>query len=311
MRVTTQGYTNLLIEQLNRLGARQVALQAQAATGQRVSRPEDDPLAAAHLLEMQSERRATVQFGRNIEAERHRATASFSAIKALKRISDRAGEIATLADELKSPADLAQYGSEVDQLIREALQLANTRHNGGYLFAGTRSDQPAFAAVVSAAGTITTVRYQGNESVPEIEIAEGRTLTGASIGANLGGGGPKGLLQDQASGADFFEHLLSLRDHLLAGNTTAIADKDRANLARDEEALLFHISQNGLAQARLQAASQLHATRVEEVDARATSEVGADLAQTLAELSATTTAYQAALQSSAQIMRLSLMDYLR
>jgi flagellar hook-associated protein 3 FlgL len=69
------------------------------------------------------------------------------------------------------------------------------------------------------------------------------------------------------------------------------------------------ISQNGAVQTRLEALKQQNDSRFGDVEQLVSREVDADLAQSMVKLSQTQTAYQAAVQSGAQIMKLSLLDY--
>src|SRR6185436_14316183 len=144
------------------LTGRQAQLQDQIATGQRVRRPEDDPAAAARILNYQDETRALRQYERNIGSLRDRAQATYTVLRELKKVSDRAGELAVLADDTKSPESLETYAVEVTQLTQRAVQLANTKWNGEYLFAGTRSDQAPFAITQDPGGYVTAVAYSGN-----------------------------------------------------------------------------------------------------------------------------------------------------
>ncbi|MCC6233777.1 MAG: flagellin, partial [Verrucomicrobiales bacterium] len=106
MRVTASTFPDSLLGQLNRLAVRQTRLQQQAATGQRLTMPDDDPVAMRRVLDMQGEASRVGQYIRNIDRQRELADASFSAVKSIKTIVDRASEIATLADDLKSPEEL-------------------------------------------------------------------------------------------------------------------------------------------------------------------------------------------------------------
>lgn len=311
MRVTSNTFSNNLLEHLNRLGVRQSRLQNQAATGQKVQSPGDDPGAMQRVMDWQAEARSVAQYQRNIGAAQETATAGYSAVTALKKISDRAGEIAILADGMRTPEELATYASEVTQLIKQAVQIGNTRQNGSYLFSGTLSDQPAFALATDAAGAVTSVTYQGNASVAEIEIAQGVLISAQVPGANAGGAGQRGLFADSNSGADLFNHLISLQNNLAAGNVSAIATTDRPALAADEDNILFHASRYGVVQSTLEATSETMTERDLNLGSQVSAAANADLAETMVQFSATQTAYQAALQSSARILNLSLMDFLR
>jgi flagellar hook-associated protein 3 FlgL len=311
MRVTANAYSNALIEQLNSLSLRQSRLQAEAATGQKLRLPEDDPAGMRRVLDLQTESSAVSQYRNNISRQQDLATAVYGAIKSLKTISDRVGEIAILADGLKSPEELAAYASEVTQLIKQAVEIANTKHNGSFLFAGTANDRAPFVPTTDAAGDVTAVAYSGNSDLAECEISEGLTLTAQVPGVNSSGAGTRGLLVDSSSGADFFSHLISLQHHLATADVDAIAATDRPQLQRDEDNILFQVSRNGAIQARLEASGALLADRSSSLNTQISNAVDADLAQTLVQFNAAQNAYQAALQSGAKIFDLSLMNYLR
>ena len=311
MRVTFNTFPNSLVTQLGDLASRQIRLQNQAATGQRIEFPEDDPAAVRRVLDLQTESKALDQYKRNIANLQDQANASYDVIKGLKTISDQAGEIATLADGTKSPEELKIYATQVNEMIRYAVQLSNSRNRGDYLLGGTRSDQVPFVATENAAGQVTAVSYQGNTSLAESEIAQGTTLTALTLGANTSNAGPLGLISDNRVGADFFNHLISLQNNLLAGNTDAISNSDRPALGRDEENIISHVANSGSVMARLETSATLATNRNASLQTLVSKEADADLAETLVRLTSTQTAYQAALQSGAKILNLSLMDYLR
>jgi flagellar hook-associated protein 3 FlgL len=310
MRVTGNFFNNSLAAQLNALASRQYRLQNQVTTGQRIQAPEDDPAAMQRALNLRAEQQSNQQYANNIANLKDRASASFDALKAMQKISDRVGEIATLADGTKSPADLQSYATELNQLIKQAAQLMNGKQGGSFLFGGTKSDQPPFAVTTDANGIVTAVTYNGNDTVPSAEIASGQTLSVDVPGQNNTGTGPRGLVTDSRSGADFFNHLISLQNHLLAGDTASIASTDRPALQKDEDNFLYHISNNGAAQTRLDTAAAVADTQSTSLDQMISKETGADMTQTIVQLNQAQYAYQAALQSGASIMRTSLLDYL-
>ncbi|MDB6054764.1 MAG: flagellin [Verrucomicrobiales bacterium] len=310
MRVTSQTFPSSLTSQLNSLAERQNALQTEAATGQRISLPEDDPAAMRRVLDMESETKNIAQYKSNISSQLELASVSFNSVQGLKKIVDRAGEIATLADGLKSPQELSLYGKEVGELVKQALQLTNTKNRGDYIFSGTKSDASPFTATFDNNQNITSVSYQGNTTVSEVEISEGVTLSSQAPGANTTGTGPAGLVTDTRTGADLFAHLISLQQNLTSGNTAAIAATDRGAIAKDEEHMAYHIGTNGAVQARLDTTNAILDQRQLSLEGLVSKETDADLAQTLVHLHETQSAYQAALQSGASMLSRSLLDYL-
>lgn len=311
MRVTANTFSNSLVDQLSKLAIRQGRLQHQAASGQRITDPDDDPVAMRRVLDMQTEARSNTQHLRNIQRNQEVATASFASIKALSKVMDRAGEIATLADGLKSQDELNSYAAEINEFIQESVGFANAKNRGDYLFGGTRADQPPFVMTRNADGLVTDVTYQGNTDLAENEISTGLTIAPQSLGANTSGAGPRGLITDSRSGADVFKHLIALRDNLLAGDTDAIANVSRKQLAADEDNLIYHIGTNGAVQSRLETASAMVKQRSQSIEGLVSKEVDADLAETMVRLGEVQTAYQAALQSGGSILKQSLLDYIR
>ncbi len=304
MRIAGTTYTETLVGRLNQLAARQFALQNQISTGQRIQKPEDDPAGMAQALNLQAQSSAASQYAQNISTLQTRADQSYNALQSLKSISDRAGEIATLADSTKTPAQLQVYAAEVQQLIQQAVKFANSTDGSQYLFGGTKDNQPPFVATYAANGQVTAVSYQGNTSVAETEIGQNTTTAVDVPGGNDTGSGPRGLLSDNRYGADLFNHLLSLENHLRAGDTAAIAGVDHPALGKDEDNLIFHVANNGVNQARLESAATSTSSQLSSLKQAFTSVTGADVTQSIVQLTQTQSTYQAALQSSSVLLQM-------
>lgn len=311
MRITNNTFPNTLRDQLTRLTERQARLQNQAATGQLLTLPEDNPAAMRRVLDMQNEAGSVGQYLNNVARHQELAQTTYSGLKALRSIVDRAGEIATLAGGVQPGRDLQLYATEVNGLIEQALQVANSQNRGDYLFAGTRADQAAFTSTRDVNGNVTGVTYQGNTDVAESEVSDRLELSAQVPGANATSAGARGLMSDSRSGADIFGHLLLLRDRLQAGDAAAVTANSLKEFKADEEHLLVHIGANGATQARLETAESLLKDRSTSIESLVSQEADADLAQTLVRLSEIQTAYQAALQSGGSILNRSLLDYLR
>jgi len=312
MRIAGTSYTDSLVSQLNFLTSQQYQLQSQVSTGQRIQKPEDDPAGMAQALGLQTDTAAATQYAQNISTLQTGATTAYSAMQQIKTISDRAGEIATLADGTKTPAELQAYATEVNQLIQQAVQLANGKNGDHYIFSGTKSDTPPFSATTDASGNVAAVTYQGNTSVSQTEIAQGTTLAIDTPGANTTGSGPRGLLADSRYGADFFNHLISLQKDLASGNTANISKVDQPALTKDEDNLIYQISNNGVLQSRLDSAATSTSNLQSSLQQSLTKVAGVDMTKAITELSQAQSTYQAALSSSSVLLQLqqSVLVYL-
>jgi flagellar hook-associated protein 3 FlgL len=304
MRIAGTSYTQSMTSQINVLAARQFKLQNQATTGQSIQAPEDDPAGMAQALGLQAESSNVAQYAENISTLQNRAALVGNALQQLKTITDRVSELATQSDSLSSPDQLQANASETTQLIQQAVQVMNSKDGDQYLFGGTTSGQPPFVATTDANGNVTGVTYQGNTSITENEIGQNSTVTVDVPGENNSGSGPRGLIGDSRYGADLFNHMISLQNHLLAGDTAAINTTDQPALTKDEDNLIYQVSGNGAVQSRLEVAAAMASTQQTSLTNSLSTVAGADLTQTLTQLSQAQNAYQIALQSSSTIMQL-------
>jgi flagellar hook-associated protein 3 FlgL len=155
------------------------------------------------------------------------------------------------------------------------------------------------------------VTYQGNTSTAQTQIGPSSTATAQVPGENNSGSGAPGLFADSRTGSDLFNHLIALQQDLAAGNTTAISSTDSPAITQDDNHIITQISANGVMQAGLNAASSMASTATTDIATQISGETNADLAQTMTQLSQTQTAYQAALESGAMMMKTSLLNYIQ
>ena len=314
IRVATNTFSDSLITQLNQIQVNEQQLQNQAATGLRVQNPEDDPAAMRRILDLQAQSASVTQYQQNITQIQQQSTAAYSAMQSLQTIANQASEIATSADGTTSSQDLATYATQVTQLIQQAAQLMNSQFEGSYLFGGTLTNQAPYVVNQNSAGQVTSVDYQGNTTVPSVEIAPGITLAAVpNVGANTSGSGPQGLITDSRSGADFFNHLISLQNDLLAGNTGAISSTDATNLQNDSDNITQQIATTGALQSRMEAETSIAQSQSSALDQLTSSQADADMATVLTQLQSAQLAYQAAAASGANLLNLnlSLVSYLQ
>lgn len=297
MRIASNTLSDSMIRQIQQLTSDQAKLQMQVSTGRRITQPEDDPAAIGRVLNLQSEQRAIAQYGNNAQRAMTLAQASYSGLQALKKVSDRASELATLATGALSPDAMRAYATEVDQLLEQALQLANSRQGGDYIYGGTRVDVPPFEATRED-GKIDSIVYVGNADRASIPLSEATEIAPATTG------------ETNAGIAAFLNNLKELRDALQNGNLDQISEIQQG-LETAEDAIISAMADNGGIQARIEAAQSQQQDRVTSIETLISNESSVDLPTTIVKLSQTQTAYQAALASAAKIMNLSLLDYIR
>ena len=237
MRVTAASFGNDFRTQIAKLAERQMRVQRQIATGQRIDSPSDDPQAMRRVLDLRAELRVLNQYQDNIGKVRENSTVAYSSLNAMKKLNDRAGEIATMADASKPTEALQAYGKEINQLLEEAVRLANTKHRDVYIFSGTNSTTATYGTTRDANDDITAVTWGGNSNTTKVDVAADST-----VGSNYPAEGAQGILKNSTNGADFIAHLITLRDNLNSGNTTNIKSNGIANVKSDETNFINHFS---------------------------------------------------------------------
>lgn len=298
MRVPTNAFPTAVAAQLQQLTSRQAQLQSQAASGQRVTNPNDDPAAMGRFLNIQAEKQQLQQFAQTNAHAQAISQTTYSGASQLKSLSDRAGELSVLGSGVNSPDAYNAYAIETNQLIEQALQTANVKFSGDYVFGGVKTNSAPFTAVRDANGDITSISYDGAATAAQMRIAEGSTISPSTDGVT------------NQKFADFMNNLVGLRDAMKSG-TIASVQTAHQNLQSSEDDLIETISGIGAVQTRLETAATQNQARFADLQTMGSRETDADLAQTIVKLTQSQTAYQAAMQSAAKIMQTSLLDYLR
>jgi len=261
---------------------------------------------------MDTENSALTQYSQNITSLQSRSDLVASSLQQLQSLTDQATEIATEADGTATPTQLQAYASQVSGLIQQAVSIANTQDGDQYIFGGTKSSEAPYTTTTDASGNITAVNYQGNTSVMQSDIGPGTKMSVDIPGSNTTGSGARGLFTDSRYGADLFSHLISLQSDLESGDTTAIQSTDEPALVKDENNVIYQVSANGVGQSQLTAAASNNTTQQDAVQQSISSLTGADITQTIVNLTENQTTYQAALQGSSILLNLqqSLLEYL-
>ena len=298
MRIATNSASEAVLAQLTKLSQRQAQLQTQAATGQRIFQPEDDPAAVGRILGLETERRQINQFQANATRALEVSQSSYAGIQEMKKISDRAGELVTLGAGASSPDAFKAYAKEVNQLVEQAVQLGNTKFRNDYLFAGTAvTTQPYDDSNRDASGNLLSVSFAGNATQSTVQLSENSSIAPGTTNATNTGMG------------DFINNLIALRDALNSGSSATVSAV-QPDLETSENLLVNALSEHGAIELRIEVNQKQQEVRAQNIETLVAKDADADLASTVVRLSQTSTAYEAALSSATKILRMSLLDYI-
>ena len=169
-------------------------LQEQAATGQRVNRPSDDPSDAYRILDLNTQSRMMSNYSQNISDVTDLLEVASTAIENVQsNIADarvKATQIitGTFTDE-GSQRNI--MGLAINDILEQVVFLANSQHLGQYIFGGNDSSTVPYQAQ-RVDNKITSVTYQGSEISRTVEVAPGVTASVTLAGSDVFGANTSG-----------------------------------------------------------------------------------------------------------------------
>jgi flagellar hook-associated protein 3 FlgL len=187
MRISDTQFSQMMMQSLQSNNAGLGKVMQQMATGDRLTKLSDDPMASIRLLNLDREGSAINQYQRNIENVKttlsNQEVYLDSASEGLKSIRDLVlwGANGTLTDE-----DRAGMITELESLRDSLASSFNAQdEEGNYLFSGTKTDTPSISN--GAGGYV----LDGNSDKRVVTVAKGVTMesnmTAQEI-LDLGGG---------------------------------------------------------------------------------------------------------------------------
>lgn len=181
MRISTQmlfqqGLNGMLDQQ-----ARAAKTFEQLATGQRVNRVSDDPVAAVRIQELERSVAQQTGYVDNIGRAQQRLAIEENALDAAGTVVRRVRELAVQASNDTTGSDGRRLiAVELRQRLEELTAVANTQSGEGeFIFAGSQSKSRAF---FSDAGT---VNYAGDSIQRELLIGSGTTIAEGDTGDSV------------------------------------------------------------------------------------------------------------------------------
>ena len=294
MRVTFNTFPNSLVTQLGDLASRQIRLQNQAATGQRIEFPEDDPAAVRRVLDLQTESKALDQYKRNIDDATSRANMEDSVLQQLGDSVTQATQIAMQEGNATSTAATRLTAkAQIDSIIDSAVALGNTKYQNDYLFGGNdvtdaplSNTPPFYTGAAADSGAHTT------------EIAAGQIFKSNH--------NAKEIFLDTGT----LQALKDLSTALGANDTVGIAAAS-ASLQSAQQGIQAVVGDLGARENQLDnAGSNLDALKTNLTTFKSSlSEVDQETAIT--ELVTRQTAYQSAMLATSRVIGMTLTDYLK
>lgn len=200
MRISTSGAFLQGVSRMLQLQAALNETQEQVATGRRIQRPSDDPIAAARSVGLREAISRLDQFQRNGSSARSRLEHEESALNAVINVLQRVRELTLRSNNAtESNESRNQVAIEIRQHLAGLVNLANQQDgNGRFLFAGSRDGS---SPVSQSAGGFS---YNGDQGQRLIQIGATREVfdgdSGAAVFFNIRSG--NGVFRTSAAAAN-------------------------------------------------------------------------------------------------------------
>jgi flagellar hook-associated protein 3 FlgL len=277
--------------------------QEELSTGLSINEPSDNPAGEGQALQLTTTLSDLTTYSNNVTDGTGWTDAATSALSdmtsAVQTVEELVQEVATGSS---NASDMSGAVDEVNGLIDQIKSDADTQYNGQYVFSGSATNTQPYQS-----GANDT--YAGNTGSVTREVGPGSSVAvNVNLSSVLGNGQ---TTSGQSSGDGLLLNTLrNIADDMQSGNTSALSGTDLTDLQNNLNSLIALSSSVGGTTDRLQMAS----SRIESLQNTTTDTLSntedADMAATETQFSSQQAAFEAALQSGADIVQESLMNFL-
>lgn len=295
MRVTGSMQNIQLLRNLRNINFAMTQGQQELATGQRISKPSDDPVGVGYQMRYDTDLARSEEFMMNAQTGTEILKTMDSLLQQASDILKRARTLALqAANGTYDEQQRATISAEIKQLREQMVTVGNSTYNGRYLFNGQKTDQPPYT-VAGAAGESTDPGLFYLNVSPAVKVPV--SITGE-------------IVFGQAGTDNTFKVLDDLADALDANNATGIsAALDQIDVSADRLAISW--AEIGARMNRF----ELMENRIEgekvNLKEQRSNVADVDFSEAIMNLKMKENVLQAALSTGARVMQTSLLDFLR
>ena len=303
MRVTQNITTSNFIRYIHQHAENLLKTQRQIATQKRINKSSDDPIGMGQVLGYRTRLAATEQYQENIEQGITRLEFNEATLDLASDLINTARRLA--ADYSGSTLSVGERQSlalQVKDLYDQAMQMANSKFNGNYIFSGHATDAVPFSRDANF-----NAAYNGDDGELRIIVSDNVEVNIVADGRNI--------FQNAANGGvNIFDELKNLIDGLenpdpVAGSAQIEATinplqdgRDQINSRRSEYAPVLY---------RLQATGEYMTNLRPKVEEAMAKLEQADITKAVVELQNLELAYETTIATAGRIIQPSLLDFLR
>ena len=302
-RITTQMTAQDLLANINQSMDRLSTTQQELPTGKKINQPSDNPYGTSLSLQLNNQLGGLTDYANNVTDGTGWAQAANGSLTDITNAVQRIRELAVQASNgTQTQADMSADADEVNQLIDQIKQDANTQYNGQYIFSGAATGTQPYQSGSNDA-------YAGDTGQVTRAIAPN---TSVAVNANLSGvlGTGQTVSGQPAGDGKLLNTLRNIAVDMQSGNSGSLSSSDLSQLDTNLNSLTGLTASVGATTDRLtMAASRIQSLQAADTQVLSNTQ-DADMAQTEVDFSTEQAALTAALQAGAHIVQQSLMNFL-
>lgn len=331
-RITTAMVDNTTVSTIDNDLSQLESTQEQLSTGFRINQPSDDPVGAALSISLNGQISAYNAFNANVNQGTAWVTTASQALESIQQVVQSVRELTVESANTgaMSSNDLKDAAQEVLSDISQIKEDGDTSYDGSYIFSGSDVNTQPWNSTATAADPAGQDTYQASIDPttnapyplsyaigPQTQVQVSANLyevlgsgnTGGTAGASSNGGG---ALQSDGSGG-LLATLRTIYNDLTgaSGGTPDDLGNQLTNLDTNISSLESLQATVGATQDRLQMASTTITAFITADQTQLGNVEDTDMAAATTAFSTEQAGYEAALQSTADIIQTSLMNFLQ
>ncbi|WEG11246.1 flagellar hook-associated protein FlgL [Pullulanibacillus sp. KACC 23026] len=300
-RVTQGMMSQTMLYNLQQNNSLMNKLQQQAATGEKISRPSDDPVVAVRGMYYQSTLTDIDQYKKNADDGYSWMSSTDDALDQVNQVLQRVRELTVQGQNgTNTQSDKEAIAQEVDQLKDQLGEIANSQIAGRYIFAGTDTSTAPYGTDPNNPDSEATF-LSDNEQQLQVQVGQNTPIpinvSGKDVFNNNGQGGVFQVLSDIVS--DF-----SSSDGSTTSDHLADLDSQIDNVLQLRSDLGARMNRMQLSQSRLDG---LETSTTDLLSKNS----DVDMASVYTDLKSQETVQSAALEIGARIIQPTLADFLK
>ena len=221
MAISTGNFYKTTTDQMNTVQSSLSKIESQLSSGTQNTQASDDPNKASLILGINSEIARQTSYQDTITSVSSRLQTEDSALQNVNTLLSQFNQLAIqAATSTVSLTDRGTIANQMSQLKAQILSGTNTQDGtGAFVFAGSNSNQPAYAQ--DAQGNVT---YQGDQNSMQVSVGDSLKININTPGTNAFVNVPRSDGKGGQVGVSFFQ---SLNDTI-----SAVKNSDMPNIQR-------------------------------------------------------------------------------